>query len=201
MLTRLSSDTEGTGCLGRGKREEMKKTAIAPDNYDLFDGLDNSESVSELPSIAELQRMFDIYNREYFDGRLPKVKIKYSKRMLVAGGYFPQKKEIRISEKYHTYFPDEVYDTLKHEMIHLIHFRHNAAFKKTARRIGASLRANDHPALRRPPRYIYICPHCFTEYPRNKRLRMASCGRCSKGKFDPRFKLVLKRSIKRPGAL
>ena len=142
----------------------MKKTPDSPDNYDLFDGADEFASLSELPSLADLQRMYDIYNREYFDGKLPPAKIRYSKRMLVAGGYFPQKKEIRISEKYHTYFPDEVYDTLKHEMIHLIHFKHDAAFKKMARRIGASLRANEHPALRRPPRYLYICPHCNTAF-------------------------------------
>ena len=178
----------------------MKKTSIAPNNYDLFDGVEEYSSATELPGIADLERMFDIYNREYFEGRLPKVRIRYSKRMMVAGGYFPQKKEIRISEKYHTFFPDEVYDTLKHEMIHLVHFRHDAAFKKIARRIGASLRANDHPALRRPPRYLYICPHCYTEYPRYKRLRMASCGKCSKGKFDNRFKLVLKKRSKKAAA-
>jgi predicted SprT family Zn-dependent metalloprotease len=113
--------------------------------------------------------------------------------MLVAGGYFPDKNEIRISVKYHTFFPDEVYDTLKHEMIHIVHFKHDAAFKRMARRIGASIRANEHPALRRRPRYIYICPGCFAEYPRQKRLRMASCGKCSKGKFDPRYKLILKK--------
>lgn len=175
----------------------MKKTTVAPDNYDLFDGVEELTFDSELPGIADLQRMFDIYNREYFDGKLPKVKIRYSRRMLVAGGYFPQKREIRISEKYHRFFPDEVYDTLKHEMIHIINFRHDAAFKKMAKRIGASVRANDHPGLRRPPRYIYICPHCYTEYPRHKRLRMASCGKCSKGRFDARFKLVLKKRSKK----
>jgi len=175
----------------------MKSKIPAPDNYDLFESVTECTGSDQLPSLAELRRMFDIYNREYFDGKLPPVTIRYSKRMLVAGGYFPHKKEIRISEKYHTYFPDEVYDTLKHEMIHIIHFRHDAAFKKMARKIGASIRANDHPDLRRPPRYIYICPRCFTEYPRHKRLRMASCGKCSKGKFDTRYKLVLKKKFQK----
>ncbi len=178
------------------KKKSTHKAAVATRNYDLFDDTQQFSTTTELPSVEELQRMFDIYNREYFDGKLPRMRIRYSKRMLIAGGYFPDRKEIRISVKYHTYFPDEVYDTLKHEMIHLLHFRHDTAFKKMARRIGASLRANDHPALRKPPRYIYICPNCFTEYPRQKRLRMASCGRCSKGKFDPRFKLVLKKRLR-----
>lgn len=170
----------------------MRKATNSPGNYDLFEHMDDSSSTVGLPGIGDLERMFAIYNREYFDNKLPRVKIRYSRRMLVAGGYFPQKKEIRISEKYHTYFPDEVYDTLKHEMIHILHFRHDAAFRKMAHRIGASLRANEHPALTRPPRYLYICPACLTEYPRRKRLRMASCGQCSRGGFDPRYKLVLK---------
>jgi len=177
-------------------KKSIKKAAVAVQNYDLFERSEAPSTVGELPSVDELRRMFDIYNREYFDGVLPQVKIRYSKRMMIAGGYFPERKEIRISVKYHTYFPDEVYDTLKHEMIHILHFKHDAAFKKIARRIGASLRANDHPDLRKPPRYIYICPHCLTEYPRQKRLRMASCGRCSKGKFDPLFKLILKKRLK-----
>lgn len=175
----------------------MKKSNPSPANYDIFEAVANCESASELPSVDELYRMFAIYNRQYFNGKLPRVKIVYSRRMLAAGGYFPAKKEIRISEKYHTIFPEEVYDTLKHEMIHLVHMKHNAAFKRTARRIGASVRANEHPELRRPPRYIYICPVCGTEYPRNKRLRMASCGSCSRNGFDARYKLILKKKLTR----
>jgi len=171
------------------------KAAIIAANYDLFEASGGDHSEGDLPDVTELRRMFDIYNREYFDGLLPRVKIKYSKRMLVAGGYFPDKKEIRISVKYHALFPDEVYDTLKHEMIHIIHFKHDAAFRRMARRIGASIRANEHPDLRRPPRYVYVCPSCAAEYPRQKRLRMASCGKCSKGKFDPRYKLILKKRL------
>ncbi|MCP4567278.1 MAG: hypothetical protein GY841_06840 [FCB group bacterium] len=174
----------------------MPQKKIISENFELFDGVDAKASGGDLPGISDLYRMFDIYNKQYFDGRLPQVKITYSKRMLVAGGYYPSKREIRLSIKYHTLFPDEVYDTLKHEMIHIIHFKHNAVFKKTARRIGASIRANEHPSLRRPPKYIYVCPGCLTEYPRHKRLRMASCGRCSKNEFDPLFKLILKKRLK-----
>ncbi len=171
-------------------------------NYDLFDSIDEltaagAVSPRELPSEADLNRMFDIYNREYFKGKLPKIRVVYSQRMLVAGGFYPRQKEIRISAKYHRFFPDEVYDTLKHEMIHIIHFKHDAAFKRVAKRIGASIQANEHPALRLPSKYIYICPNCFTEYPRRRRLRMASCGVCSKKGFDPRFKLLLKKRPKK----
>lgn len=176
----------------------VKPKSPSPANFDLFAGLKAPSKPVDLPSVDDLYRMFSIYNRQYFDNRLPAVKICYTRRMTAAGGYYPAKREIRISTRYHHHFPDEVYDTLKHEMIHIINFKHDAAFKRMARRIGASVRANDHPALRKPPRYVYICPHCFTEYPRVKRLRMASCGKCSGKKYDERFKLVLKRSFNKP---
>lgn len=176
----------------------MRDQIASSANYDLFANGSASRSPAtaltgdpSLPDIHELYRMFDIYNRQYFDGHLPNVIIIWSKRMLAAGAYYVHKKEIRLSEKYHKIFPDEVYDTLKHEMIHILHPRHDAPFKEMARRIGASIRANAHPSLRRPAKYLYRCPQCQTEYPRSKRLRMASCGRCSKGGFDGRYKLKL----------
>jgi SprT-like protein len=175
------------------KRKSQQVTS--PTNLDLFDTTPGSYSAEDLPSIRELQRMYSVYNKVYFNGRLPRVRICYSKRMTSAGIYYAHKKEIRISEKYHRIFPEEVYDTLKHEMIHVIHLKHNAAFKAIALRIGASLRANSHPDLQRPPKYVYICPECHTEYPRQRRLRNASCGKCSGRKYDRRFKLVLKKQL------
>lgn len=145
-----------------------------------------------LPDIKELYVLFDNFNRIYFEGALPPVKIAYSDRMLIAGSYFPAKREIKIGRKYHQIFGNELEDTLKHEMIHVVNPRHDRSFKELAGRIGASLRAKSHPDLRGSFRYIYICPSCMKEYTRRKRLRMASCGICSPGgKFDPRFKLRL----------
>jgi len=146
-----------------------------------------------LPEEAELYQLFDHYNWLYFDGKLPRVKIEYSTRMKAAGSYSPRRKIIRIGRQYHEIFPDELPDTLKHEMIHILHFRHDRAFREMASRIGASVRARSHPALRKPPKFVYECPECGTEYPRQKRLVMASCGRCSSGRrFDARYKLRLK---------
>ena len=155
---------------------------------------------SQLPAETELYRLYDVYNWTYFAGQLPKVSIEYSGRMMSAGAYMPQQKLIRISRRYHEIFPDEIGDTLKHEMIHILHLRHGAAFKREATRIGASLRARSHPSLRKPPRYLYECPNCGRRYPRQRRLRMASCGDCSPGrKFDLRFKLKLVRNRRRSG--
>ncbi|MBU0985377.1 MAG: SprT-like domain-containing protein [candidate division Zixibacteria bacterium] len=148
----------------------------------------------ELPDVATLYRLFDRYNWMYFEGRLTRPTIEYSGRMTSAGMYMPRRHLIRIGRKYHEIFSDEVADTLKHEMIHILHLRHDAAFKAEAKRVGASVRARSHPALRRPARYLYVCPGCGMEYPRQKRLRMASCGKCSKGgRYDERFKLRLKK--------
>lgn len=148
-----------------------------------------------LPSVEELYRMFDRFNWIYFDGKLPRAKIEYSTRMSSAGSYTPQRRLIRIGRKYHELFQDEIADTLKHEMIHIRHFRHGAAFKAEAARVGASVRAKSHPSLRKPPKYVYVCPQCSREHPRQKRLRMASCGVCSIGRrFDKRYKLKLKKN-------
>ncbi|MBD3402479.1 hypothetical protein GF420_06265 [candidate division GN15 bacterium] len=150
------------------------------------------DTTTGLPSVAELYRRFDLYNWMYFEGKLPRVRIEYSNRMTSAGSYTPEAKLIKLGRKYHELFPQDIDDTLKHEMIHIIHFYHDAAFKREARRIGCMLKARSHPSLRRPPKYLYRCPGCGREYPRQKRLRMASCGYCSQGgKFDARFKLRL----------
>jgi predicted SprT family Zn-dependent metalloprotease len=152
------------------------------------------ELSAELPSEAELYRMFEEYNWLYFDGRLSRIRIAYSNRMTSAGSYTPSRKMILIGRKYHELFPDEVIDTLKHEMIHVLHLKHDAKFKQEAARVGASLRARSHPSLHKPPRWVYFCPSCAREYPRQKRLRMASCGVCSKRGYDGRFKLKLKKT-------
>ncbi len=145
-----------------------------------------------LPLVGELYRRFDMFNWLYFEGKLPRVRIEYSGRMTSAGSYTTSLKLIKIGRKYHELFPEEINDTLKHEMIHIVHLHHDRAFKTEAARIGASVRARSHPLLQKPPRYIYMCPRCGKEYPRQKRLRMSSCGTCSRsGRFDSRFKLTL----------
>ena len=82
----------------------VKTKEIEDQNYDLFDQPILEGQVDELPSLTHLYHMFNIYNAQYFNGKLPRVKISWSKRMLAAGGYFPQKREIRLSEKYHHIF-------------------------------------------------------------------------------------------------
>lgn len=156
--------------------------------------LSQSESDKEdgLPSLGELSRLFERLNWIYFQGELPTARIEYSNRMRSAGSYTPAERLIRIGRRYHQLFPNEIEDTLKHEMIHILNPRHDAAFKAEANRIGASLRAQSHPSLRRPPKYLYVCLNCGLEYPRQRRLVLASCGKCSAGgRFDKKYKLKL----------
>ena len=182
-----------------------QQLAVRALNYDLFENaqiaiseqeISPKEQPAALPSAETLEHLFNRFNFLYFNGKLARPVIEYSNRMTCAGSYTPVKNLIKISRRYHFIFPDEIEDTLKHEMIHIIHFNHNAAFKAEAKRIGASLRAKTHPSLRRQPKYIYVCPNCGLEYPRQKKVRMSSCGSCSKrGRFDPDFKLKLAKSF------
>lgn len=183
---------------------KRQKKALETLNYNLFSHhqenppLPKEEPKKRLATIEELYRMFDIYNMLYFGGKLPSVKIEYSNRMWSAGSYTLSLKLIKIGRKYHEIFPEDLSDTLKHEMIHIIHMSHGAAFKQEASRIGTSLKARSHPDLIRPPKYLYICPGCKKQYPRQKRFVLASCGDCSVGgKYDRRFKLKLYKNKKK----
>jgi predicted SprT family Zn-dependent metalloprotease len=182
-------------------RRKRPRNAEGTIGYDLFDpdiiALSKAASAEALlPDEKELYRLFDEFNRTFFDGELPPVKISYSVKMLMAGSYTPMKKEIKIGTRYHRLFPEELTDTLKHEMIHIVNPSHNRLFKVEAKRIGASLKAQSHPSLSGQVRFIYACPACEREYPRRKRLRMASCGVCSSGgRYDSRYKLYLKKSL------
>ncbi len=160
-------------------------------------GIEKEPAKPVLPDIDELYVLFRRFNHLFFNGKLPVVRIEYSDRMLIAGTYTPSKRLIRISRKYHEIFPEEIEDTLKHEMIHILFPNHDKNFKFWASKVGASLKAKRHPKLRGYYRYIYVCSSCGREYYRRKRLVMASCGKCTPGrKYDDRFKLKLKSSRK-----
>ncbi|MCH9031947.1 MAG: SprT-like domain-containing protein [candidate division Zixibacteria bacterium] len=155
------------------------------------EGVDMNAAPENLPEVGELYRLFDLFNLLHFDGKLPNVRLSYSTRMLSAGSCSPLTPEIKLGVRYHQIFHEELTDTLKHEMIHLVHYYHDAAFQAKAEEMGVSMHAQSHPDLRRPSRYVYECPECRKTYPRQKRFRMVSCGDCSDGSFEKRFKLRL----------
>ena len=72
---------------------------------------------------------------------------------------------------------------------------HDRIARRVAILTGATLeeiRAALLPTARRPPRYVYRCPHCGMSIPR-QRTGMWSCGRCAP-RFDARFILRLQQS-------
>jgi rubrerythrin len=144
-----------------------------------------------LPNPQELAHRYAEFNLGYFENQLPAVTIRWSKRMRIAGTCDSHRRIITLSHIYHTQFPDDVDDTLKHEMIHLRCPRHDAAFRREAARIGASVHCRDYPDLHPRARYIYFCPNCGTEFPRSKRAHLY-CGACGRRGFDPRFRLILR---------
>jgi predicted SprT family Zn-dependent metalloprotease len=149
-----------------------------------------------LPDETELMRRFTSINASLFSSRLPAAEIRWSTRMRIAGTCDHRHRAIRLSRPYHEHFPADVDDTLKHEMIHLLHPTHSAAFRAEADRIGASVHCQEYPGLHPRARLTYVCPHCRTVYHRMRRERLY-CGRCARARLDERFALVLRPAARR----
>jgi len=174
---------------------QTERFALKVHNYDLFLSDPEEEFLSKIrggfffPTESDLSELFDELNRKYFDGRLPKAKIEWSSRMKHAGKCLSRNLIIRLGHDYHKYYPEDIVDTLKHEMIHIRIPNHGQKFKEEARRIGASRYAKNYPGLLRGMKYLYACPVCGEIYPSRKLFKERSCGRCSKGRYDPHYKL------------
>ncbi len=147
-----------------------------------------------LPSEEELQLRFARFNVELFKSKLPIATIRWSTRMRIAGTCHRHRALITLSVPYHERFPDDVDDTLKHEMIHLRYAGHGPAFKREAQRVGASIHCRAYEGIHPRAKYVYACPTCWREFHRTKPGELF-CGRCSKGRLLPQFQLVLKREL------
>jgi len=157
--------------------------------YDLF-----ASDPTRLVEDRELRRLYDKLNQQYFGGKLPPAQIEWSTRMRIAGSCRPDKPEIRLSVSYHTYYPEEIESTLLHEMLHILFPKHDRNFRRAAENLGVSIHCREYPGIHSRSKYVYMCPHCRTVYYRQRRARNISCGACSGGKYDERYKLVLKKS-------
>lgn len=148
----------------------------------------------DLPDEAELQRRFAQFNLELFKSRLPDVSIRWSTRMHIAGTCRRHRALITLSWPYHERFPEDVDDTLKHEMIHLKYSGHGPAFRREAARVGASLHCREYEGIHPRANLVYACPTCWREFRRAKPSELY-CGRCSRGRLLPQFRLVLIREL------
>jgi hypothetical protein len=151
---------------------------------------------ARLPDEEELARRFSYFNQRYFEGSLPITNVLWSSRMRIAGTCDSRRRVITLSRAYHAHFPNDVDDTLKHEMIHLKQHSHDAAFRREAERVGATIHCKEYPGLHPRARFVYICPRCRTLFHRSKRERLY-CGLCARNRLDARFILVLRPSARR----
>ena len=172
-----------------------ERRSLKESNYDLFDcdvelNTENDTGrTASLPTEEDLAGLFRDFNCRFFGGELPVAQVEWSTRMKHAGKCIRSDRIIRLGVSYHMHFPEDVADTLKHEMIHLVIPNHGSEFKREANRIGTSRYARHYPGMLRGMKYMYDCPACNLSYPSRKMLRNRSCGPCSKGKYDSRFKL------------
>ncbi|MDP9110653.1 MAG: SprT-like domain-containing protein [Candidatus Eremiobacteraeota bacterium] len=157
------------------------------------------------PTEADLQLLFARLNYEYFNGEVPDCRIRYNARFSnsagrITYGAFPLL--IELSPKHFEKYPGALDETLVHEMIHAWCYArwrdtgHGARFKNKLRQCGLNSIYHDlgnvAPRSESAKRYILRCGHCAFEVLRRKRPgKPASCPRCNKRRFDPRFPLVV----------
>ena len=80
----------------------------------------------------------------------------------------------------------ETLNTFRHEVAHVVHPNHSAAFWSLAHALGVTQRYASPPVVRRSRRYIYACPTCKRRIERRRRLRDASCAACD-SRYNPRY--------------
>lgn len=143
-----------------------------------------------LPSVDELYRRYSVFAGRYFEGHLPplgEVTIEWSRRMTSSAGLCrPQTKIIRLSVHYHLKYPDEIDNTLLHEMIHLIVPNHGPMFYAWLKHIqskgGHVSRYSKGRATPANYRWRYSCRRCGIHKDTKRRYadggRRYRCGRC-----------------------
>jgi len=145
-----------------------------------------------LPDVATLQLLFAQFNYTYFDGEIPAYRIAYNARFSnVAGRVMYKPPIIELSPKHLEGKPEELRETLLHEMIHAwLHAKgqnpgHTPAFKKKMHELG--LRSIYHdlgtakPFNESTKRYILRCEKCTMEVLRKRKPPAhLMCARCRK---------------------
>jgi predicted SprT family Zn-dependent metalloprotease len=145
-----------------------------------------------LPDVAELQLMFAQYNFLHFDGELPTYRIGYNARFSNLAGRITYKPPtIELSPKHLVGKPDDLRETLLHEMIHAwLHAKglppgHTPTFKRKMKELGLSSIYHDlgkpAPLNESTKRYILRCDTCSMELLRKKKPSPnLICARCRK---------------------
>jgi len=138
----------------------------------------------------DLDDLFQSLNLRHFGGRLPRTSVRWSTRLKVAGQIVRSNRQILLGLEYHCHYPDDVASTLKHEMVHIVHWNHDDAFRRECERVRAAVHCKTYPGIFRPYKYVYQCPGCGLQH-RVRRIIHSACSRCGKGAYRSRFRLRL----------
>ena len=154
--------------------------------------------------------MFARFNYAYFDGEIPAHEIAYNNRFSnVAGRITYKPPKIELSPKHLRGKPEQLRETLLHEMIHAWLFAknlnpgHTHAFKNKMRELGLKSIYHDlgtaAPINENPKRYILRCEHCRREHLRKRKPAPAArCAWCNRSILV--FEVVEMRQIDRGAA-
>jgi predicted SprT family Zn-dependent metalloprotease len=137
------------------------------------------------------------------------VRVRWHARLRTTAGqaYYVQSL-IRLNPKLMQFGMEEVEQTLRHELAHLVaRFRagsrridpHGPEWRQACRDLGIGDEKRCHdlplPRTRQRARHRYHCPHCKRDYARVRPFRRAvACLECcrahARGRYDERFRLV-----------
>lgn len=151
-----------------------------------------SASTSELGALEDVLRLeWERLNQTHLGGRLTLPEIVVSTRKTYGGYYQPSRHRIVVSwQAYQEHGLEETLNTFRHEVAHVVHPNHSAAFWAVAHTLGVTKRYAAPPVIRRSRRYIYVCPACERRIERRRKLRAASCASCD-ARYNPRYALRL----------
>lgn len=157
-----------------------------------------------VPAEADLQLLFARLNYQHFNGEIPDCRIRYNARFSNSAGRITYANPllIELSAKHFRKYPEALEETLLHEMVHAWCYArwrdtgHGPHFKKKMRECGITSIYHDlgnvRPLNESSKRYILRCEECAFEVLRRKRPgKPASCPRCDKRRFNPKYPLTI----------
>jgi predicted SprT family Zn-dependent metalloprotease len=153
--------------------------------------------------LKKAYKLFDEYNRKYFENKLPRYKIEFNYRFSRRTADIDySNKLIRLSGQHLKEFGwDSVTQYLKHEMIHAEMHRSGLntsrphatrIFKEWAKKLDTHVFYPDSEKI--GYKYIYECPECKKEVKRRIKGTW-SCRQCGGDRFNKKYKLKLKKIL------
>ncbi len=168
--------------------------------------VENRVASKEKINLELAQNYYTELNERYFERKLPPCRLEISARLTrTAGKIWPKMRVMRLSLSYHRlYGPEELRNTILHEMIHLWLYEqklpsgHTPLFRRKLEEVGLGGRVQALPVPPRPYKYVYSCPTCQREIFTRRKIN-SSCGQCDKV-YNPRHKFKLLRRLEEQGA-